>query len=143
MRGRVGHFYRGRFRSILLEGQDALVAACVYVDLNPVRAGLARRVDEYRWVSFSARRAGQDWLLPLKEELGMEEDKYGKLLEDVGKKGLEGKGKIEEETGSRLIHILSYKAEGLVYGAGEKLKEILVRLPLRRRVKAVAGLYQA
>lgn len=46
---RAGHLFLGRFRASVLDGDDHLAAACSYVLLNPVRAGLVGSADEWRW----------------------------------------------------------------------------------------------
>lgn len=50
---RSGHLWQNRFYSCPL-GASHLYQALAYVDLNPVRAGLAVRAQEYRWSSARA-----------------------------------------------------------------------------------------
>ena len=52
--GRQGHVFGGRFYSEAI-GRDAhLVAAIVYVALNPVRAGIVDRPERWPWSSYAA-----------------------------------------------------------------------------------------
>ena len=46
---RTGHLFRARFRATVLESERHLEAACAYVLLNPVRAGLVASTDDWRW----------------------------------------------------------------------------------------------
>ena len=55
---RSGHLWQARFRSSLVQSEDYVLACCSYIELNPVRAGLARRPDEYPWSSYSANAMG-------------------------------------------------------------------------------------
>jgi len=55
----TGHLFAGRYKSLLLDGSssDYLRAACDYVHLNPVRAGLTgagQALQTYRWSSYAA-----------------------------------------------------------------------------------------
>ena len=52
---RTGHFFEQRFYSGALLTEEALIAAMAYVDLNPVRAELAERIEEIRDTSISER----------------------------------------------------------------------------------------
>ena len=56
--GRSGTLWEGRFKCTLVEGGDALRAVAAYIDLNPVRAGLAERPEDYRWCSYAAAMGG-------------------------------------------------------------------------------------
>ena len=49
--GRIGTIWSGRFKSILLDGrgQNLALIVCLYVDLNPVRAGLCSDPGLYAW----------------------------------------------------------------------------------------------
>ena len=50
-----GHFFEQRFYSGALLSEEAVLAAMAYVDLNPVRAKLARRLAQCHHTSISAR----------------------------------------------------------------------------------------
>jgi putative transposase len=52
-RGVSGHLWQGRFASYVMDERH-LMAAVRYVELNPVRAGLARRAQDWRWSSARA-----------------------------------------------------------------------------------------
>ena len=57
--GWVGHLWQGRFASCALDDSH-LVAAVRYVELNPVRARLAERAEDWPWSSARAHLAGRD-----------------------------------------------------------------------------------
>ena len=56
--GRTGTLWEGRFRCLRVEDGEALRAVAAYIDLNPVRAGLAERPEGYRWCSYAAAVGG-------------------------------------------------------------------------------------
>jgi len=47
--GRTGHLFGARFHAAVVESHQHLEAACAYVLLNPVRAGLAATAEDWRW----------------------------------------------------------------------------------------------
>ncbi|MCA1734260.1 MAG: transposase, partial [Acidobacteria bacterium] len=49
---RVGHLFHGRFKGQLVEKDSYLLELIRYVALNPVRAGIVARPEEYRWSSY-------------------------------------------------------------------------------------------
>jgi putative transposase len=55
----TGHLWQGRFSSVAMD-EGHLVAALRYVALNPVRARLVARPEDWRWSSVRAHLAGQD-----------------------------------------------------------------------------------
>jgi putative transposase len=52
--GRRGHLFENRFSSTLIESEAHLLESLRYVVLNPVRARICRRPDEWRWSSYRA-----------------------------------------------------------------------------------------
>ena len=51
---RVGHLFQGRFKAILVDRDAYLLEVCRYVDLNPVRARLVKRAEDWAWSSYRA-----------------------------------------------------------------------------------------
>ena len=50
--GRTGTLWEGRYKSTLIQAERYLLACMVYIDLNPVRAGMvARSAADYPWSS--------------------------------------------------------------------------------------------
>lgn len=64
--GRTGTAWEGRFKCSPIGTEHYLLACTRYVDLNPVRAGLVRRPEDYCWSSYCARIGLRpwDWLDP-------------------------------------------------------------------------------
>ena len=46
-----GYFWSERFKSVIVENGETLINCLAYIDLNPVRAGLVKRPEDYRWCS--------------------------------------------------------------------------------------------
>lgn len=57
--GWSGHLFQARFASVVMDERHLLVAAR-YVALNPVRAGLVVRAEDWRWSSVHAHLAGMN-----------------------------------------------------------------------------------
>ena len=57
-----GHLWQGRFGSFPMD-EKYLLTAARYIELNPVKAGLAISPEEYPWSSAAAHLAGSDDIL--------------------------------------------------------------------------------
>lgn len=54
-----GHLWQGRFASFMMD-EDYLIACTKYVELNPVRAGLVSKPQDWPWSSAVSHINGQD-----------------------------------------------------------------------------------
>jgi putative transposase len=79
-----GYLWQGRFASCPMD--EAYLLACArYVELNPVRARLARRARDWRWSSARAHLAGEDdGLVRVRPLLALAPDWAGFLAEGLG-----------------------------------------------------------
>ncbi len=69
--GLVGHLFQGRYKAIVVQKESYLRELARYVVLNPVRAGMVERPEEWRWSSYRLMVSSDpipnwldgDWLL--------------------------------------------------------------------------------
>ena len=62
---RAGHLFQGRFHAFLVEKEAYFAELLRYVVLNPVRAKMVERPEDYRWSSYRATaglEAAPPWL---------------------------------------------------------------------------------
>jgi putative transposase len=55
---RSGTLWEGRYRAAPIDGEAHFLACCRYIELNPVRAGMAAAPADYAWSSYRAHAEG-------------------------------------------------------------------------------------
>jgi REP element-mobilizing transposase RayT len=50
--GRTGHLFQGRYKGIIVDKDSYLIPLSRYVHLNPVRARVVEKPEQYRWSSY-------------------------------------------------------------------------------------------
>ena len=63
---RSGHLFQGRFKSIIVQNDAYLMRLSCYIHRNPLRAGIVKRLADYRWSSYKAYAYGDkapEWLI--------------------------------------------------------------------------------
>lgn len=118
-RGRwTGHLFQGRFGSVAMD-EDHLLAAFRYVALNPVKAGLAARAEEWPWSSTAALIAGKsDGLVEVRPAL----DRIGDFAAFVAD--------TDSEDETRWRRLRDREATGRPVGAEDWIKALETRLGL-------------
>ena len=67
---RTGTLWEGRHRSSLVQTEKYLLRCYRYIELNPVRADMVKRPEEYKWSSYGVNAWGDNsWLVPHDEYL--------------------------------------------------------------------------
>lgn len=64
-RKRSGHLFQGRYKAILIDADEYAKELSRYIHLNPVRAGMVLRPEDYRWssyVDYAGGRKSPEWL---------------------------------------------------------------------------------
>jgi REP element-mobilizing transposase RayT len=117
-RKRAGHLFQGRYKAILVEKDAYALELSRYIHLNPVRAGMVKMPEEYRWSSYRSYigMTGQpDWLRT-KEQLGQfhggEREKrgnYRRFVEDAV--GEDGESPLVGVLGSTILGSHEFIAE--------------------------------
>ncbi|MBI1811894.1 MAG: transposase [Nitrospirae bacterium] len=51
---KAGHIFQGRYKSILIEKENYLLELCRYIILNPIRAGITKKPEQWEWSSYLA-----------------------------------------------------------------------------------------
>jgi REP element-mobilizing transposase RayT len=49
---RFGHLFQGRFKGIIVDKETYLIVLSRYIHLNPVRAGIVKNPEDYKWTSY-------------------------------------------------------------------------------------------
>lgn len=96
-----GHLWQGRFSSFIMDEQY-LLAATRYIELNPVKAKLVKRPEQYQWSSARAHlTAKDDHLVKVKPLLKLIDD-WGEFLSSGYTKEEEFLLQRHEQTGRPL-----------------------------------------
>ncbi len=62
---RSGHLFQGRYKNMLVQNDAYLLQLSYYIHRNPLRAGMVKRLSDYKWSSYRAYGYGkrhQNWL---------------------------------------------------------------------------------
>ncbi|MBP2629001.1 MAG: transposase [Firmicutes bacterium] len=50
---RIGHLFQDRYRSEVVEEDAYLLSVARYIHKNPLKAGMVKRVEDYKWSSYA------------------------------------------------------------------------------------------
>lgn len=104
--GRSGHLFQGRYKAFIVDKERYLLALGRYIHLNPVRAGVVRRPEDFEWSSYRDYIGSRDdGLVDRYETLGLFSKRrdiaMGRYREFVNE-GLGGGSPLEDAIGSIL-----------------------------------------
>ena len=88
---RTGTLWEGRHRASLVQSERYLLTCMRYIELNPVRAQMVARPEEYRWSSYGVNAwSDHSWLRPHEDylRLGSSSAARGHAYRELFKTGL-------------------------------------------------------
>ena len=96
-RHKCGHVFQGRYKSILVDKDSYLLELTRYIHLNPVRAKIVPRPEDFKYSSYQGyvKKAGDGYIdiKQIGEVISMSPERYRDyVLDGVGKKGTPLKG---------------------------------------------------
>lgn len=155
---RCGYLWGDRFKGILVTRGEAELACAAYIELNPVRAGIVKSPEEYRWCSIGLKyRSKKMHDSMIKLPFFAEEQKepwewYRLFVYEAG--GVSAKSGLNEEvcndrtdnTDEKRLNFGEYLrcrvrnfSSGLIFGAEEVIKTLQKELQtqfLRKKIRA-------
>ncbi|AEH43926.1 hypothetical protein Thein_0041 [Thermodesulfatator indicus DSM 15286] len=119
---RKGYFWADRFKSVIIETGEALLNCLAYIELNPVRAGIVEKPEDYRWCSlgYRARKGTGKTFLTLDIGLPSYANKSEKERFRLYRKFVYGKGGLDEPergTGKIFRQRINFFTKGLAIGS--------------------------
>ncbi|HUU70714.1 MAG TPA: transposase [Planctomycetota bacterium] len=123
-RRRKGHLWEARFRSCIVEADAFLLRAMAYVDLNPVRAGIAENPSVHPWSGHAELASGNKNLLTFHQT-------YAALGSNSAAR-YEAFQRILAQELARPAYSL---AETLFVGRAEFVQEMMQRFGIESRVR--------
>ncbi|MEK6816689.1 MAG: transposase [Nanoarchaeota archaeon] len=107
--GKVGHLFQGRYKSFLCDKNACLLALVRYIHNNPVRAGLVKHLEQYRWSSHDNYIHGGAGLVEAEQVLRLFSEKpriarqrYREFIEEAQAQGTD-KEKIYQAVGQQIV----------------------------------------
>jgi REP element-mobilizing transposase RayT len=124
---RRGTLWGARFKSVIVEDGHTLLNCLAYIDLNPVRAGIAVKPEDYRWNTLGThiRTNGSAGFLSL--DFGFKEfdglngrEKIQWYRQFVTEKGAKGPGSVStSDPPNRFTHRTRYFSDSGIIGTRE------------------------
>ncbi len=123
-----GHFWRDRYKSILVSNDHHLLTCGIYVELNPVRKKISSEPKDYLWSSFNFYAYGSNGSIidenpvytSLSHSTQKRREKYRKFIQDMISKKNALKGEMNRR---------------LVYGNEEFINEIKKNYHIEEKTK--------
>ena len=155
--GRRGTLWMDRFKSVLVEDGEALRTMALYIDLNPVRAGLVDDPKDYRWTGYGeatggSKRARRGLCKVMEAPMDSWEEKRGGLTPTeayrcwlfgegievgsgddggVGRSGLEASGRLKPALPVKKKGFSKERVEAVLKAGGKLSRAELLRCQVR------------
>ena len=120
----VGHVWQGRFKSALIDKENYFLHCGLYIELNPVRAGLVKRPEDWAFSSYNFYAQGRTE--PVIKEILDSDPFYLELGDSVGERQKNYREGVEAAMKENSLKIIRRKLDEGVFGGDDfvrKMKE--------------------
>jgi putative transposase len=121
-RGRSGHLFQGRYKAILIDHNNYLLELSRYVHLNPVRAHLVERPEEYAHSSY------RSYISKEREAIVSPEFILGMIYRDHKSAASRYRAFVEMAIGKKVQNPLKEVYGGVILGSQQFIKDALSKL---------------
>lgn len=129
----AGHLFQGRYKSLIIDADNYFKKVTRYIHLNPVKAKMAERPQDYKWSSYRGYMSGKGDGYIDKEEIGkvldMSMEEYEKFVcagkdekDDIFKEVYAGSILGSEGFIKETMQVLKGRIENKDIAYGEKLR---------------------
>ena len=119
---RIGHLFQGRYKAILVDRDSYLVELSRYMHLNPVRAGMVGKPEDYQYSSY------RSYIFPAGEKI-VDRDMILGMVSNKPKEAFERyRYFIEQEIGQEIESPLKKVYAGMILGEERFIKSSLKRV---------------
>jgi REP element-mobilizing transposase RayT len=121
LNGRSGHLFQGRYKGIVIDVDNYLLELSRYLHLNPVRAGMVKRPEEYALSSYRSFIG----LTKKKEGIVTRDRIWGMISGDRRRAAQKYRRYVEEGMKKESRNPLKTLYGGTILGSGEFVRELL------------------
>ena len=122
---RKGSLWRERFKGVTVDRGDGELSVSAYIDLNPIRAGLVKKPEDYRWCGLGHHvrtgKSPENFLKPLL----IEHDPNNEMV--VGCKERDGRELVVEELDFSFYRLFVYLSGGIEKENSGKIPSCVVQ----------------
>jgi putative transposase len=97
-RNKSGHLFQGRYKSVIVDTDSYFLELTRYIHLNPVKAGIVKLPEEYKWSSYKAYLGNAEDKYIDKEAIKERTDLRGKRYEDFVLTAIDQKEDLFKDT---------------------------------------------
>lgn len=140
-RKRSGHLFQGRYKSIVIDKDNYLLELSRYIHLNPVRAGIVEKPEEYEQSSYKS------YITKAEGDISDQELILSMISKDKGEARKKYKVFVDNAIGKELKNPFKDVYGGIILGGVQFIKETLKKIEKgqladkeianRREIKAV------
>lgn len=121
-RKRSGHLFQGRFKSIIVDKDNYLLELSRYMHLNPVRAKIVGKPEEYRYSSYVAYISDHGEALVTRSNI------LGMLNTNGSKARARYKTFVENAMGKEMENPINKVYGGMILGSDSFIRDILKKI---------------